>query len=164
MASDDFTRKAINFDLDTDSLKKVFNSNNPFVYLKGYKQIGAFLKLNGFTHRQWSGYISEKPLTPIQVTAIVKGLNQALPWLKKCVKKFDVTNIGETYDLTYVFKQSPPPVKSKEVSADKSQSQPSASMSMSQLQKAAEIAEQVQQQAPQEQNRQNNRSKSDVSI
>ena len=103
MVSDDFTRKAVNFDLDTNALKKVFNSNNPFVYLKGYKQIGTFLKLNGFTHRQWSGYVSEKPLTPVQMITVVKGLNQALPWLKQCVKKFDVTNIGDTFDLMFVF-------------------------------------------------------------
>ena len=103
MVSDDFTRKAVNFDLDTNALKKVFKSNNPFVYLKGYKQIGDFLKMNGFTHRQWSGYVSKKPLTPVQITTIVKGLNKALPWLKRCVKKFDVTNIGDTFDLMFVF-------------------------------------------------------------
>ncbi len=105
-SSDDFTRKAIHFDLDTDSLKKIFHSNNPFVYLKGYKQIGDFLKKNGFTHRQWSGYISKDPLTPVQVTAIVKGLNKTLPWLKKCVRKFDVTNVGDTFDLMYIFDKS----------------------------------------------------------
>lgn len=101
--ADDFCRKAINFDLNTESLKKIFHSNNPFGYLNAYKEIGKFLKNNGFEHRQWSGYVSRQPLTPIQVTAIVKGLNKTFPWFKSCVRKFDVTNIGETFDLMYIF-------------------------------------------------------------
>lgn len=105
-AADDFCRKAINFDLNTDSLKKTFKSNNPFVYLKAYKEIGIFLKNNNFEHRQWSGYVSKQPLTPVQVTAIVKGLNKTFPWLKSCVRKFDVTNIGEQHDLMYIFENS----------------------------------------------------------
>ena len=30
------TRKAINFDLDTDELKKIFGTSNPFKLLEGY--------------------------------------------------------------------------------------------------------------------------------
>lgn len=105
-AADDFCRKAINFDLNTESLKKIFKSNNPFVYMSAYRKIGRFLKNNDFEHRQWSGYVSKQPLTPIQVTAIVKGLNKTLPWLCQCVKKFDVTDIGEQHDLMYIFQKT----------------------------------------------------------
>lgn len=104
--ADDFCRKAVNFDLNTESLKKIFKSNNPFVYMIAYRKIGRFLINNGFEHRQWSGYISKQSLTPIQVTAIVKGLNKTLPWLHQCVTKFDVTDIGEQHDLMYIFQKS----------------------------------------------------------
>ena len=96
-------KKAINFDLDTKTLQKIFKSKNPFVYMKGYRQIGKFLKSNGFKHRQWSGYISKEPMSNTEVTGIVRQLNKSLPWLKQCVKKFDVTNIGDTFDLMFVF-------------------------------------------------------------
>ena len=104
--ADDFCRKAVNFDLNTESLKKIFKSNNPFVYMIAYRKIGRFLINNGFEHRQWSGYISKQSLTPIQVTAIVKGLNKTLPWLHQCVTRFDVTDIGEQHDLMYIFQKS----------------------------------------------------------
>lgn len=96
-------RKAINFDLDTKTLQKIFQSKNPFVYMAGYKQIGRFLKSNGFNHRQWSGYISMKPMSNTEITGIVRNLNKTLPWLKQCIRKFDVTNIGETFDLMFMF-------------------------------------------------------------
>lgn len=40
-------RKAINFDLDTKTLQKIFQSKNPFVYMEGYRPISVFLKILG---------------------------------------------------------------------------------------------------------------------
>ena len=54
--------KAINFDLDSKALQKIYQSDNPFIYLKAYKQINKFFTDNGFVHRQWSGYISKGKL------------------------------------------------------------------------------------------------------
>ena len=58
-----FTQKAINFDLNTKALQEIFQSNNPFVYMEGYKEVGRFLKSHGFTHSKWSGYISKELMT-----------------------------------------------------------------------------------------------------
>lgn len=107
-------KKAINFDLDTKTLQKIFQSKNPFVYMEGYRQIGIFLKSNGFKHRQWSGYISKEPMSNTEITGIVRKLNKSLPWLKQCVRKFDVTNIGETFDLMFVFKHQKVKAPAKE--------------------------------------------------
>lgn len=107
-------RKAINFDLDTKTLQKIFQSKNPFVYMEWYRQIGSFLKSNGFKHRQWSGYISKEPMSNTEITGIVRKLNKSLPWLKQCVQKFDVTNIGETFDLMFVFKHQKVKAPAKE--------------------------------------------------
>lgn len=32
-------------------------------------------------------------------------MNTTFPWLRKCVKKFDVTDIGEQHDLIYIFQK-----------------------------------------------------------
>lgn len=37
-------------------------------------------------------------------------MNTTFPWLRKCVKKFDVTDVGEQHDLMYIFQK---PEKSK---------------------------------------------------
>ena len=96
--------KAINFDLDTNRLKSLHLNNRPLSHLKAYKQIGAFLKSRGFVHRQWSGYISRNKLSHMDIYNIVTDLDTTFPWLRKCVKKFDVTDIGEQHDLMYIFK------------------------------------------------------------
>lgn len=88
--------KAINFDLDTKALKMYYPGKH---WRKAYKDIGDFLKENGFSHRQWSGYHSKKLLSDTEVIAITKTLNKTYPWLSKCINHFDVTNIGKTYDM-----------------------------------------------------------------
>lgn len=50
-------RKALNFDLSTNELKKHFNST-----AEAYSQIKIFMIENGFEHRQYSGYISKEPM------------------------------------------------------------------------------------------------------
>ncbi len=102
-------RKAINFDLSTDMLKKLYNTSDPFVYLKAYREIASFLKQESFTHRQWSGYVSDEKLSDVDVFNITYKLNNALPWLRQCVKKFDVTDIGEQHDLMYIFEKATEP-------------------------------------------------------
>lgn len=93
-------RKAINFDLDTKTLKEVYcTTNKPLEYLKAYKEIESFMKGNGFSHRQWSGYISDGTMSKAQVERFVEKLSNTFPWLSKCVKKFDVTDIGKQYNM-----------------------------------------------------------------
>ena len=151
-------RKAIHFDLDTNELKKIYKTNNPFVYLDAYKKIGKFLKSNGFTHRQWSGYISNREMSDVKISMIVHDLNNTFPWLKKCVRKFDVTNIGESFDLTYIFKQSAPPVKAKEKAEEKEKT---ATLSMEQIKENAAVAQEIYDKSPKQQTRQNKRSKNE---
>lgn len=108
-------RKAINFDLCTDMLKKLYNTSDPFVYLKAYREIGSFLKQEGFTHRQWSGYVSDEKLSDVDVFNITYKLNNALPWLRQCVNKFDVTDIGEQHDLMCIFEKATEPMLNEKV-------------------------------------------------
>ena len=80
------TKRAINFDLDTKELLKHFKNTH-----QAYSAIKVFMEDNGFEHRQYSGYVS------------TEKLNQKFKWLKDCIQKYDVTEIGATYDLKYIF-------------------------------------------------------------
>lgn len=91
-------RKAINFDLSTNELKKHFNNT-----AEAYSQIKDFMLENGFTHRQYSGYASKEPMNEREVAKLARKLNKQLSWLSTCVQNFDVTDIGEQHDLTHLF-------------------------------------------------------------
>jgi virulence-associated protein VapD len=89
-------RKAVNFDLDTTTLRKLFGEPGR---RGAYIRIGRFLKKHGFEHRQGSGYQSIGTLSDAEITDIVIALYEALPWLVDAVQKLDVTNIGANYDM-----------------------------------------------------------------
>lgn len=56
--------KAINFDLDTKQLKKLYPGSN---YRKSYSDLKYFSRKHGFSHRQGSGYISDEKLSTADV-------------------------------------------------------------------------------------------------
>jgi virulence-associated protein VapD len=89
-------RKAINFDLDSAKLREEFGEAGR---RKAYARIGAFLKSEGFDHRQWSGYISRQPKSNAEMYDIIDRLAQNNLWLDKCVNRFDVTNVGSESDM-----------------------------------------------------------------
>ncbi|NDJ28044.1 hypothetical protein DMB95_09355 [Campylobacter sp. MIT 12-8780] len=89
------SRKAINFDLYTNELKKHFQDTR-----EAYAQVKEFMLKNGFEHRQYSGYASKNSLSERAISKLSTKLVTNFPWLASCVKRFDVTDIGEQYDLT----------------------------------------------------------------
>lgn len=103
-----FTKKAINFDLDTKELLKHFKNTH-----QAYSAIKVFMEDNGFEHRQYSGYVSSGYISDASVTILTEKLNDKFKWLKDCVQKYDVTEIGETYDLKYIFDEAKEQEKSK---------------------------------------------------
>lgn len=92
-------RKAINFDLDTKEMK------NRGLYPAGYTMLGNTLRKHGFEHRQGSGYISKEKLDSVTVARIIEQTTKENLWLKDCVKKIDVTDIGRQHDLTELVKE-----------------------------------------------------------
>lgn len=95
--------RAINFDLKVENLQKYYPQKN---YLKGYDDIGNFLKAHGFYHKQYSGYRSEYKLSDKEVLLLMNLLRKEHPWISKCVTSFDVTNIGDVYELEFVLTSS----------------------------------------------------------
>lgn len=88
--------KAINFDLDTKALKMYYPDKS---WRKAYSDIKQFLIANGFKHRQWSGYKSISKLSESDVLMVVDKLKVTFPWVSQCVRRFDVTDIGKSYDM-----------------------------------------------------------------
>jgi virulence-associated protein VapD len=86
--------KAINFDLDTNGLKKYYVR-----YQQAYIDLRRFFKEHGFSHRQGSGYISNKKLSTADIIDLIGEMKSQFDWTGDCVKKIDVTNIGTQYDL-----------------------------------------------------------------
>lgn len=74
-------RYAINFDLTIEQLKMYYSASNP----KGaYAKIGRYMKKNGFSHRLWSGYISDHTLSKSELIDFTMRLHREFPWLLKC--------------------------------------------------------------------------------
>ncbi len=92
------SREAINFDLSTNELKKHFNST-----AEAYSQIKTFMLENGFTHRQYSSYVSKETMDDFTIELLTKRLSRKFSWLPSCVQHFDVTDIGEQHDLTHLL-------------------------------------------------------------
>jgi virulence-associated protein VapD len=95
-------RKAINFDLDTKALKQFYPDTKH--WRKAYRDIKKFMQNEGFTHRQGSGYTSQETMSDYKMNKTMKKMSRTFPWLKKCTKKIDVTNIGQSYDYLGVIK------------------------------------------------------------
>jgi len=94
-------RKAINFDLDTKALRQYYRNDES--YRIAYKEISKFMESNGFEHRQGSGYVSLKTMTSEEVVNIALKMKTELPWIKRCINKFDMTDVGRDYDLSSYF-------------------------------------------------------------
>ena len=95
--------KALYFDLGINELKSFYSATNP----KGaYRVIARFMHSHDFLHEQYSGYHSTQKKTDLEVFDIISEMNESIPWLKSCVKKFEVTNIGANHDLTRLLAES----------------------------------------------------------
>ena len=70
------------------------------LYPDGYRMLGLSFTKYGFDHRQGSGYISKSKLDSDQVNDIVAAIVTENPWLIRCAKRIDVTDIGRQHDLT----------------------------------------------------------------
>ena len=95
------SRKAINFDLSTEELKKYFKESTA----PAYSAIKNFMLENGFEYRQDLGYASKEQMSDKQINLLIRRLSKQFPWLSICVREFNVSDIGKQRDLTHLFKK-----------------------------------------------------------
>ena len=96
------SRKAINFDLNNNLLKKYYPSKS---YKNAWKDINKYLENNDFIHRQYSGYVSKIGVSMAEVGNIIGKMSRKWTWLNKCVMEFDVTIVGDEYSFISRIKQ-----------------------------------------------------------
>ena len=95
MDTDGF-RKAIHFDLDTAAVEATFGKKNTSM---AYRKIRKFLESNGFAHSQYSGYMSLRPMSDLEVYRTYDMMKEALPWLEPCAQKIHVLVVADEFDL-----------------------------------------------------------------
>lgn len=95
MDTDGF-RKAIHFDLDTATVEVAFGKKNTSM---AYRKIRKFLESNGFAHSQYSGYMSLRPMSDLEVYRTYDMMKEALPWLEPCAQKIHVLVVADEFDL-----------------------------------------------------------------
>lgn len=95
MDTDGF-RKAIHFDLDTATVEATFGKKNTSM---AYRKIRKFLESNGFTHSQYSGYMSLRSMSDLEVYRTYDMMKEALPWLEPCAQKIHVLVVADEFDL-----------------------------------------------------------------
>jgi virulence-associated protein VapD len=92
--------KAINFDLITLELYKVFGDGNTS---PAYAKIKRFMLKHGFHHKQYSGYVSNSRMSYADTYDLINDMKLALPWLSKCMQKLDITDyMAESDALEFV--------------------------------------------------------------
>lgn len=96
------TCKSLTFDYDTHNIADNMTAmgiEGPYEkYIKAYYDTKKYLKLNGFSHPQYSGYKSNKPITFQEIEDIVRDLTTELPYLKDAINCFQVTTVKRTYE------------------------------------------------------------------
>jgi virulence-associated protein VapD len=89
-------RVAVNFDLSIELLQKYYDAENPKI---AYTEIKHYMENNGFTHRQFSGYLSIHPMDLREIINFFVEMNDCFPWLEKSCKVMDVTEVGLIFDV-----------------------------------------------------------------
>ncbi len=70
---DSSQKKGINFDLDTDALKKYYSEGD---WHKAYYDIRGFFERNGFEHIQGSGYHSVMPMSEAKAMTVIYNMTK----------------------------------------------------------------------------------------
>lgn len=96
-------RRYLMFDLDSASLKKEFG---PTRYTLAYSDLREALENRGFEHRQGSGYLSKAPISKNKLIVLYDSLVEELPWLNTCSTAMHFADIGKTFNLKTLARNS----------------------------------------------------------
>lgn len=97
---DSLQKKGINFDLNTEKLKKHYPKEN---WNNAYYDVRSFLESHGFEHIQGSGYHSKEPLSEMEAMGVLYRMARKFQWLNYCVSVCTIADVPETFDISHVF-------------------------------------------------------------
>ncbi len=85
-------------------LKKNFGAKK---YAKGYEELYEFFcKNRDYEHRQRSVYCSNNRMTNKEVLITIIELTKKCPWLKMCLRRMDITNVGDLHEVTDIISKN----------------------------------------------------------
>ncbi len=93
-------KKQVAFDLDTKMLQRYYPSSD---WRRGYEDIKKHMIANGFKWQLGSVYVSLKPLTTFAVSKILKDLTIKHPWIMRCMRDCQETDLGRTHNKNHIF-------------------------------------------------------------
>ena len=99
---DSSLRKGINFDLDTEALKRHYPKGD---WHNAYYDVRVFFEKNKFQHIQGSGYHSAEPMSEAKAMSIIYKMTKEFPWLNCCVNICTISDVPELFDISYVFRE-----------------------------------------------------------
>lgn len=97
---DSAQRNGINFDLDTEKLKRYYTKGK---WHNAYYKVRNYFEKNGFEHIQGSGYHSLKPMSEASTMAVIYQMTKKFPWIYYCVSVCTISDVPETFDIVHVF-------------------------------------------------------------
>lgn len=92
-------RKQIAFDIDTNVAESILGNN----YRNIYNKIKYFLVNNNFKNIQGSVYQSKERISTTRVMYLVDMLVSTYPYLEKCIRDINVTEILEISNLNHLL-------------------------------------------------------------
>ena len=101
-------KKQLTFDIDTNIAKEILGEKN---YTDIYKKIRKFMEGEGWVHIEGSVYMSQKPLSNMQIAHLVYNLNKKYPYITKCVREMHQADISEIHSLNHYFEYDGTPGK-----------------------------------------------------
>ena len=109
------TRKQITFDLSQEALEVYYprseRARSEHHYRKAYQDIRRFMEKQGFAWRQNSVYVSDAPMTTMDVVLLSQQMAETLPWMRLCVKEITATDIGARHSLLGLLRSDTPPAE-----------------------------------------------------
>lgn len=100
-------RKQITFDLSDKKLRQYYPALSETVsaqyHKKAWKDIAEFMEQNHFTHRQYSVYVSDEPMSKTAVLYLIRRMVERFPWIFSCLNAMDVTDVGKQHSLMDVI-------------------------------------------------------------
>lgn len=109
---DSTQKKGINFDLDTEALKKYYPGSD---WHNAYHDVRSYFEKHGFDHIQGSGYHSVKPMAEANAMAIIYKMSELYEWLNYCVSICTISDVPELYDISHVFEREAQKLSEKEI-------------------------------------------------
>lgn len=95
------SRKQIAFDLRQEDLKEHYGKNHE----NSYRDLKDFFKKSNWEHRQGSVYASKGAVSYPAIHDLLKEAVKKMPWLDKCARRIDVTEVGAEHDLRDALKE-----------------------------------------------------------